>query len=500
MNRARLLAVIAGLALCTLSPRATAQTGTAFTYQGVLKMGGTPVNTGTDLRFTLWNDALSGSQVGPVVDLPNASVADGVFTASLDFGAGPFSAPQPLFLEISVRNPAGGGAFVTLPQRVALTAAPFSLSTRGLTVDAASRVGVGTALPAANLHVFNPLGGINDAAAVFEVGNCGGICGQEDHSEAVRLVNQNPNGQVGIGFVVDNGWTINTVPNLYIGTDYGCGCLGTPDGRANDFVIKTRQASSLLVERFRIDGDNGFVGIGTPTPQTALDVRFSAALGGGVSVTDTVGGVNAIGVDAKVALGWGVRGEVTAATGTAFGVYGTVSASNSSAWGVYSNGRLGASGTKSFMIDHPLDPAGAVLLHYSCESPEPQNRYNGVALLDARGVATVELPAYFEAINTDYRYQLTAVGAPGPSLHVAQEVVNNRFVIAGGQPGMKVSWEVTAKRSDRFVRQLGAPIEVRKAPSEQGKYLMPELYGQPADKAMYPRPLSTEPTQPSASH
>ncbi len=46
------------------------------------------------------------------------------------------------------------------------------------------------------------------------------------------------------------------------------------------------------------------------------------------------------------------------------------------------------------------------------------NVYNGNTLLDINGESVVELPDWFEALNMDYRYQLTAIGAPGPkSLH-----------------------------------------------------------------------------------
>ena len=95
------------------------------------------------------------------------------------------------------------------------------------------------------------------------------------------------------------------------------------------------------------------------------------------------------------------------------------------------NGNLTAS-TKSFKIDHPLDPSNKYLNHSSVESPDMKNVYDGVVVLDDKGEAVVVLAAWFEALNKDFRYQLTPIGAPGPNLHIAKEIENQRFKIAGG--------------------------------------------------------------------
>jgi hypothetical protein len=52
---------------------------------------------------------------------------------------------------------------------------------------------------------------------------------------------------------------------------------------------------------------------------------------------------------------------------------------------------------------------------------------------------------------------------------------------------MEVSWEVKAIRNDRWVRTYGAPIEQDKAGGEKGKYLNPELYGQPKERGAFYR-------------
>ena len=58
-----------------------------------------------------------------------------------------------------------------------------------------------------------------------------------------------------------------------------------------------------------------------------------------------------------------------------------------------------------------------------------KNIYDGVATLDAKGERWVELPGWFEALNKDFRYQLTPIGAPGPNLYIASKIEDNRFRI-----------------------------------------------------------------------
>jgi len=133
-------------------------------------------------------------------------------------------------------------------------------------------------------------------------------------------------------------------------------------------------------------------------------------------------------------------------------------------------------GAKNFKIDHPLDPQGKYLQHVSVESPDMMTVYNGNVILDARGEAWVALPDYFEALNRDFRYQLTPLGAPGPNLYVAQEIEGNRFKIAGGASGQKVSWQVTGIRHDPWAEQHRVEVEGDKPAGERGRYLHPEVY------------------------
>ncbi len=141
-----------------------------------------------------------------------------------------------------------------------------------------------------------------------------------------------------------------------------------------------------------------------------------------------------------------------------------------------------SSGT--FKIDHPLDPANKYLYHSFVESPDMMNIYNGVATLDEKGQVTVTLPDWFESLNQDFRYQLTAIGAPGPNLHIAAKVQNNSFKIGGGQPGMEVSWQVTGIRHDAWANAHRVQVEVEKPGVERGTYIHPELFGAPKEKSL----------------
>jgi hypothetical protein len=112
------------------------------------------------------------------------------------------------------------------------------------------------------------------------------------------------------------------------------------------------------------------------------------------------------------------------------------------------------------------------------------NIYNGNVTLDKKGQATVKMPDYFSALNREFRYQLTAIGAPGPNLYVAQEITSNQFKVAGGKPGMKVSWQVTGVRKDAYANANRVVAVEEKKGRERGAYLHPELFGQPKTKGI----------------
>ena len=170
---------------------------------------------------------------------------------------------------------------------------------------------------------------------------------------------------------------------------------------------------------------------------------------------------------------------------TAYGVYATATAvAGSTAVAGKFVGNVEVTGTLSkgggsFKIDHPLDPENKYLYHSFVESPDMKNIYDGNVVLDARGEAWVELPDWFEALNQDFRYQLTPIGELS-LVCVAQKIHGNRFKIAG-KAGIEVSWQVTGIRKDAFAQAHRIPVEEQKSADERGLYLYPAELGKPAE-------------------
>ena len=181
---------------------------------------------------------------------------------------------------------------------------------------------------------------------------------------------------------------------------------------------------------------------------------------------------------------FGVFGRASGGSGTSYGVYGTATGPGTN-YGIYSVGNCHIQGTLTksagaFRIDHPLDPENKYLQHSFVESDEMKNVYDGVVFLDANGRATVTLPDWFDALNENFRYQLTCIGGYAP-VYIESEVNNNSFTIAGGTSGMKISWQLTGVRKDPYALFHPIELEVLKDAEEIGLYSHPEVYGKPKE-------------------
>ncbi|HEX2897512.1 MAG TPA: hypothetical protein VHP63_05625 [candidate division Zixibacteria bacterium] len=191
-------------------------------------------------------------------------------------------------------------------------------------------------------------------------------------------------------------------------------------------------------------------------------------------------GVFGVSQGASSTYSYGVAGIANAGTNR-YGVYGNASGGTVNYAGYFSGNvhvtNTLTKGGGAFRIDHPLDPENKFLQHSFVESPDMMNIYNGNVVTDSKGEAVVTLPDWFTALNIDYRYQLTSIGAPGPNLYIKEEVTDNKFIIAGAQPNAKVSWQVTGIRNDKFAQANRIQVEVDKRSEDKGEYAHPEAFG-----------------------
>jgi len=348
-------------------------------------------------------------------------------------------------------------------------------------------------------------------AYIRQPGATGGVTAFDTALTTTEVVNSNapfPVRSINIeGPNMNTGTTLSNFTGLYIGSPSGAGtvtskfALVTEPNAGNVGIgttspgAKLEVAGNLTVDSPGVITGNGSgltnlsassLSSGTIAASTGLNIVSTGigATGLSVQATDTSADNTAISGLADGPGGTGVIGNAGDGS-TAVGVWGL---STSGVAGNFS-GNVIASGTvsgaaKNFRIDHPLDPANKYLYHASVESSEMMNIYTGNVVLDASGAGVVQLPSWLEALNSDFRYQLTAVGGPGPGLYIAQEIQNGSFRIAGGTPGLKVSWQVTGVRQDAYAKANPLVVEVEKPEQERGYYIHPQLFGQPPTKSI----------------
>ncbi len=236
------------------------------------------------------------------------------------------------------------------------------------------------------------------------------------------------------------------------------------------------------------EGDNIRKGI-----SSQVDNRTAAGAGSGYSYGvrgESYGGGTGYGghfTAGGAITGYGVYGNCGPSNPNRYGVYGTCQSSNGN-WGGYFYGNLHSTGTSTkggggYKIDHPQNPENMYLAHSDVSSPEMKNIYDGVVTTDSRGRVEVQLPDYFESLNSDFRYQLTVVGTFAQAI-ISEEISGNRFVIETDKPNVKVSWQVTGIRKDAFARAASREVESAKVGEKQGRYIHPEVFGFGIDRAV----------------
>jgi hypothetical protein len=142
-RRCGVCAALISLALLPLA--AFAQTS-VFTYQGLLTDNGVPANGSYDFTFTLFDDLTAGSPIGTPQTVAATPVSNGLFTVTLDFGAGAFPGAA-RFLDIAARTN-GAASFGALIPRQQITSTPYAIRAanasvaNGVAVDSVGTAGL----------------------------------------------------------------------------------------------------------------------------------------------------------------------------------------------------------------------------------------------------------------------------------------------------------------------------------------------------------------------
>ena len=496
-----------------------------FTYQGQLMEAGVPANGTYDMVFQL-ADSASGGFALAVDSVNNVAVTDGVFTVEIDFPSSLMNSSS-RWIAITVEG-------TPLTPRVRMRETPRALNA----VRANSAGTIDTPLNISDSSLTAIINSANTSTGQNASGLIGRITSTSPGglSAGVRGEN-NGTGFAGMGvYGSQNGFgygVFGTTPGgvgvfgdtvagfglwgqsdvntgVYARTNSGAQALqalnsdaGSEAFLATEFTgVIGRNLDSTFGSGVGIRGEGGrygVQGIASTSQGSGELIGILGSAGSSTNNSDRVIGVVGLGTGSSSFSGitaiYGVYGnaDVPRTTDTAYGVYGRVigvGRFGPNAYAGYFDGDVHVAGTLSkssgsFKIDHPLDPENKYLSHSFVESPDMMNIYNGIIMLDQSGAAVVELPDYFETLNRDFRYQLTAIGASMPGLYISSEVSANSFAIAGGVPNARVSWEITGVRQDPAALQHPIIVEQDKLEQHKGKYLNPQAYGFENDKGIH---------------
>lgn len=434
--------------------------------EGAVGIGTTSPYTNAKLDVVGSNGSADGTN-GVFMDLQNSSNATNNLTG-IRFTGSSMSSYKKTAILVPYTNGSWGVSDMMFALNGVNDATPVTTANARMTIKGNSGfVGIGTSAPSQMLDVQGKVyavsggrfgGSAGTSAGMLEVVNTGGwsrIFHASDASSVIKFVVES-NGDVGIG---------QSSPLYRLHT-------------ASDVV-----GATVVLSENTYNGTShgeGLWGISVNNPGFGYGVRAEGGYMGarGIATASTYSGT---------AYGLYGSSSGTSGVGARYGVYGTGSGGATN-YGGYFSGNLHATGTLSkgagtFKIDHPLDPDNKYLIHSFVESPDMMNIYNGNVVTDASGVAEVSMPAYFDALNKDFRYQLTVIGTFAQAI-IDRELDGNKFYIKTDKPNVKVSWQVTGVRKDGYANQNRIVPEVEKPADEKGLYLHPEAIGKPKEKGI----------------
>ncbi len=272
----QLLALLLGLAIS-----ASAQT-TAFNYQGKLTDQGNPANGAYQMQFKLFDAASGGTQIGATLSDVPVTVAQGVFSTKLDFGANALSGAN-RFLEIAVRRNAGE-SYTTLTPREQIASSPYAVRT----------------LSAASADNALSLGGI-PASEYVTNSSVGSSFIRNQTTQQTGNFNISGNGiiggLVGLGTGVNGNFRLDSFGSIRAFSNASAHFVAETTGGTNTwarFYMRSPNRSWFIGTSQNFNGDQfylvdenagqtrmaittgGLVGFGTTSPQSGLELRGTA--------------------------------------------------------------------------------------------------------------------------------------------------------------------------------------------------------------------------------
>ena len=486
--------LVAFATVCCLTNTSLARQGidSVITYQGQLEDNGALANGDFVMSFALFESEAAGTQAGPTLifdgaggNPPVVNVVNGVFVVQLDFGAMPYAENAALWLEITVSG-------TILHPRQQLTSAPHSQSTRGIQVDIDGNIsgrngaaignnsflglGEGTYPGFDRVHDFSHR--ITDFSSsslwspmlsVATMDPAVDLIGSEIYGNSFELHSD-----------ASSDKDVTLAVGIFGGTSHrGSGTLVNSSG---GLIVSTVDGAGNIANNFGlgVNAGAGFGGQGSITNNYGVSIQAGHP-GVGGSISNNYGLHIQSPVDTQlIDTNYGIFiDDQSVAQTTNYSIY-------SEGGNVYFNGDLDVTGSLSkgggsFKIDHPLEPKEKYLLHSFVESPDMMNIYNGNVETDESGYASIAMPEWFEALNHEFRYQLTVIDKTNNNefvlAKVVREIDDNRFKIRTSAGHTKVSWQVTGVRHDPWAKANRIPVELDKDENESGRYLHPESYG-----------------------
>lgn len=463
---------------------AWAQAPKKFNYQGVARSnaGAAIANQNIGLRISI----LDGSASGTAQYVETQTVTTNQFGLyNLQIGAGTAVTGTinavtwgsgDKFIKVEI-DPAGGTSYTTLGT-TQLLSVPYAIYAE----NSATPGPQGPAGPAGPAGAQGPAGSANangttNRLAMFTAPTTLGSTGIIDTNSRLGIGTTNPGATI----------TLSTSDSILLRAS------SNYTSQASFGIIRAEYTGSTNANHV------GIVAASAPSATTVNGLGILSvggwrgvqgrAVTGSTGSTDEVIGVfgESYGNNGSTIGVAGIAQSNGTTSGVKVGVYGAATGGNTNYAG-YFNGNVNivgsiAKSSGTFKIDHPLDPDNKYLYHSFVESPDMMNVYNGNITTDANGVAVVELPSYFEALNKDFRYQLTVVGTFAQAI-VGEKVNGNHFTIKTNVPNVEVSWQVTGIRKDAYANAHRVVPEVEKSATEKGKYLHPVELGKLADQTI----------------